>query len=326
MSGRPAVIAITGATGFVGGALVRHVAGQAAYNVRVATRANPVSFGQKVELVPIADLSSDTDWAAFVAGADVVVHAAARVHMLSDSADNPEDEYFQANVAATLNLAEQAVAAGVKRFIFISSIKVNGESTSTGQPFTADQPENPSDSYGTSKSKAEQGLREVSARTGLEVVIIRPVLVYGPGVKANFLNMMRWLDKRVPLPLGAVNNRRSLVALDNLVDLIATCIWHPAAGNQTFLVSDGEDVSTTELLRGIGRSLGKPARLLPVPVWMLKSAALMIGKKGFAQRLCGSLQVDISKTCTMLDWTPPVTVEAAMNKTVGYFLEHKEND
>jgi nucleoside-diphosphate-sugar epimerase len=175
-----------------------------------------------------------------------------------------------------------------------------------------------------SKFKAEQGLRELSGRTSMEVVIIRPVLVYGPGVKANFLNMIRWLDKGVPLPLGSVNNRRSLVALDNLVDLIATCALHPAAANQTFLVSDGCDLSTTDLLRQVAKSLGKPARLLPVPVWLLTAAASTMGKKAISQRLCGSLEVDIAKTCTMLDWTPPSSVEAAMNKTVRYFLEHKE--
>lgn len=324
MNGRPAMIAVTGATGFVGGALVRHLAEQSAYKVRVATRTAYVPPGDRVEHVHIGSLTPECDWAAFVNGVDVIVHAAARVHLLNDSAENPDDEYFRVNVASTLNLANQAVLAGVKRFIFISSIKVNGESTLKGEPFTADQPSDPSDAYGISKCKAEQRLRELADRTGMEVVIIRPVLVYGPGVKANFFNMMRWLDKGMPLPLGAVDNLRSLVALDNLVDLIVRCTWHPAAANQTFLVSDGDDLSTTSLLRHVANALGKPARLIPVPVWLLKTGASALGKKAFLQRLCGSLQVDISKTCTMLDWTPPVGVEVAMSKTARYFLEHKE--
>jgi len=324
MNGRPAMIAVTGATGFVGGALVRYLAGQSAYKVRVATRSAYAPPSDRVEHVQTGSLTPECDWAYFVNGVDVIVHAAARVHVLNDSAENPDDEYFRVNVTSTLHLAEQAVVAGVKRFIFISSIKVNGESTPEGAPFTAEQPGDPADAYGISKCKAEQGLRALAERTGMEVVIIRPVLVYGPGVKANFLNMMRWLDKGIPLPLGAVNNRRSLVALDNLVDLIARCTWHPAAANQIFLVSDGDDLSTTSLLLHVAKALGKPARLIPVPVWVLKTGAFALGKKAFLQRLCGSLQVDISKTCTMLDWTPPVGVEAAMSKTVRYFLEHKE--
>ncbi|EPL04244.1 putative UDP-glucose 4-epimerase [Pseudomonas sp. CF161] len=172
--------------------------------------------------------------------------------------------------------------------------------------------------------EAEQGLREIAGQTGMEVVIIRPTLVYGPGVKANFLNMMRWLSKGVPLPLGAINNRRSLVALGNLVDLVVTCLSHPAAANQTFLVSDGEDLSTTELLRRMGQALGSPARLLPVPSWMLETGATLLGRKAFSQRLCGSLQVDISKTRELLGWTPPLSVDAALRVTAQHFIEQRK--
>lgn len=318
-------IGITGATGFVGGALVRHLLSSDRHSLRLAVRGDYCAPDSRVEVIRVGSLAPDNQWGNFTRGLDVVIHAAARVHVMKESDGDPEVEYLRANVLATLNLAEQAAAAGVRRFIFISSIKVNGESTTPGSVFRADDPVQPQDAYGVSKMKAEQGLRELAARTGMEVVIIRPVLVYGPGVKANFLSMMRWLDKGVPLPLGAIDNRRSLVALDNLVDLIDTCMTHPAAANQIFLASDGRDLSTSELLRQMGSALGKPARLVPVPAWVLGQVAAMVGKRSFSQRLCGSLQVDIAKTCSMLGWTPPVTIEDAMNKTAQYFLEHKKH-
>jgi nucleoside-diphosphate-sugar epimerase len=238
---------------------------------------------------------------------------------MNDTEADPLAAFRQVNVEGTLNFARQAAEAGVRRFIFISSIKVNGEGTSAGQPYTADDVPAPTDPYGVSKQEAEQGLREVAQTTGMEVVIIRPVLVYGPGVKANFLNMMRWLDKGVPLPFGAIDNRRSLVSIDNLVDLIVTCIDHPAAANQTFLVNDGEDLSTTMLLSRMAHALGKPARLIPVPSWLLERGASMLGRKALSQRLCGSLQVSIEKTRTLLNWTPPVSVDDALAKTAQYF-------
>ena len=222
-----------------------------------------------------------------------------------------------------MNLARQAATAGVRRFIFISSVKVNGEVTSLGVPYTADAKAAPVDPYGISKMEAEQGLRLIAAETGMEVVIIRPVLVYGPGVKANFHSMMSWLHKGIPLPLGSIYNKRSLVALDNLVDLIVTCITHPAAANQTFMVSDGDDLSTTELLRSMGAALNKPARLLPVPSWVLEVGAVALGRRALSQRLCGSLQVDISKTRELLNWSPPVSVNEALSKTANHFLEQR---
>jgi nucleoside-diphosphate-sugar epimerase len=291
----------------------------------VAVRDKRFSGNERMEVVNIGPLAPDNRWDRFVAGVDVVIHCAARVHVLNERASDPRQEYHRANVLGTLNLAEQAAAAGVRRFVFISSIKVNGEATLPGTAFEADGPALPEDDYGLSKKEAEEGLRELAHRTGMEVVIIRPVLVYGPGVRANFLNMMRWLDKGVPLPLGAVHNQRSLVALDNLVDLITCCIHHPAAANQTFLVSDDRDLSTSDLLRQIGLALGKPARLLSVPVWLLDGLATGLGKRGISRRLCGSLQVDISKTRNMLGWTPPTTVEDAMLRTAQYFREHQKD-
>ncbi|WP_415258596.1 UDP-glucose 4-epimerase family protein [Thauera phenylacetica] len=318
---------VTGGTGFVGRALISSLIKKRPFEITLAMRdpAHVPSLGsERVKVFYIDSLNDRTDWSEMVSGADVVIHCAARAHLLKDKALNPLQEYRRVNVEGTLNLARQAVAAGVNRFIFISSIKVNGESTARGQPFTADSSPNPIDPYGISKLEAEQRLIELAANSVMEIVIIRPVLVYGPGVKANFLNMMRWLYKGVPLPLGAIHNKRSLVALDNLVDLIVTCIDHPGAANQTFLVSDGEDLSTTELLRRMSQALCKRPHLLPVPAWMLETAAKVVGKQSIAQRLCGSLQVDISYTRERLGWMPPVSVDAALQKTAQYFLEQQK--
>ncbi|VVQ05959.1 N-acetyl-alpha-D-glucosaminyl-diphospho-ditrans, octacis-undecaprenol 4-epimerase [Pseudomonas fluorescens] len=233
-------------------------------------------------------------------------------------------DYRKVNVFSTLNLASQSVAAGVKRFIFISSIKVNGEQTPADRPFTADDHANPSGAFAISKFEAELGLLELAKQASMEVVIIRPVLVYGPGVKANFLNLMRWLDKGIPLPLGAIDNRRSLVALDNLVSLMVTCIDHPRAANEIFLVSDGEDLSTTVLLQRLARALGVQARLLPIPGRLLKLAGSLIGRRDFTQRLCGSMQVDIEKTRTLLDWAPVVSVDCALESAAHYYQENSK--
>jgi nucleoside-diphosphate-sugar epimerase len=245
----------------------------------------------------------------------VVIHAAARVHVMNETAVDALTEFRKVNVEGTLRLARRAAESGVKRFIFISSIKVNGESTVLGKPFKANDFPAPADPYGVSKYEAEEALKQLSLDTGMEVVIIRPPLVYGPGVKANFLSMMRWLERGVPLPLGAIKNRRSLVAIGNLVDLAITCISHPAAANQTFLVSDGEDLSTTQLLRRMADALKVRAHLLPIPEAGLRLGALLLGKKAIADRLCGSLQVDIGKTCSMLNWLPPVSVDKALQRT-----------
>ena len=268
----------------------------------------------------MGDLEPSTDWSVALGGVSAVVHCAARVHVMSDTAADPLAEFRQVNVQGTLNLARQAAAVGARRFVFVSSIKVNGEATQLGRPFTADDAPAPLDAYGVSKMEAEQGLRELSAQTGMEVVIIRPPLVYGPDVKANFAAMMRWLRRGIPLPLGAIHNQRSLVALDNLVDLIVTCLSHPAADNQTFLVSDGEDVSTTELLQRMGQAMNRPARLIPVPAGLLMQAAALLGKRDVAQRLCCSLQLDIEKTRQLLNWNPPLTLDQGLKKAAEGFV------
>ncbi len=247
------------------------------------------------------------------------------VHVMNDSSSNPLEDFREVNTHGTLNLAQQAADAGVKRFIFISSIKVNGESTELGLPFKSDDHFIPTDPYGLSKYEAEVGLRKIAEKTGMEVVIIRPPLVYGPGVKANFAAMMKWVNKGLPLPFGGIkNNKRSLVSVDNLVDLIITCIDHPKAVNQTFLVSDDEDLSTSQLLSNMASALNVPNRLLPIPASWLSLVAKLLGKPAIAQRLCGSLQVDISKTKKLLNWRPPYSTAECMKKTADVFLKNNK--
>ncbi|MBM3336522.1 MAG: SDR family oxidoreductase [Betaproteobacteria bacterium] len=314
------MIMVTGATGFVGGALVRRLASDHSFKgVVAAIRINAESLPGGVLQVQIGDLLPSTNWGAALQGADAVVHCAARVHVMQEDTTDPLKTYREVNLSGTLNLARQAARTGVRRFVFVSSIKVNGETTQPGQPFTADDLPAPLDPYSISKLEAEQGLREIEAQTGMEVVIVRPPLVYGPGVKANFASMMHWLARGIPLPLGAINSTRSVVALDNLVDLLVTCLKHPAAAGQTFLVSDGEDISTTELLRRTAEAMGRKAVLWPVPTFILEWGATLAGKQAVAQRLCGSLHVDITKTRQLLGWTPPVSVDEGLRRTAEGF-------
>jgi len=308
----PEGILVTGASGFVGGQLKTRLAARPSVAVRGAVRAK--LEGDHSGLIAVGEINGDTDWSEAFLGQHVIVHTAARAHIMDDKAADPLTEFRKVNVAGTLNLARQAAAAGVRRFVFISSVKVNGEQTVGGSCFTANDTPAPQDPYGRSKLEAEQGLQQIARETGMEVVIIRPPLVYGPGVKGNFASMIRLVAKGLPLPLGAIHNKRSLVALDNLVDLIIACIDHPAAANQVFLAGDGQDVSTTELLRGVGRAMGKPARLIPVPAGMLMLGASLLGKKAVAQRLLGSLQVDISKARNLLGWEPPLSVEEGLRR------------
>jgi nucleoside-diphosphate-sugar epimerase len=312
------VILITGATGFVGKALVQRLLAYAVLRrLVVAVRIGGQQWPEAVLPIVTGDLKPSTDWSIALEGVAVVVHSAARVHVMQNSEADPLAAFRAVNVAVTLNLARQAAAAGVKRFVFISSVKVNGERTPLLRAFTEADAPNPQDAYGQSKHEAEQGLRQIALNTGMEVVIIRPPLVYGPGVKANFAALMRAVQRGWPLPLGAVHNQRSLVALGNLLDLIVTCITHPQAANQTFLVSDGQDLSTTELVRGMAHAAGVPARFLPVPVWALQAGATLLGKGDALQRLCGNLQVDISKSRSLLGWVPPMSVEEGLRRAMA---------
>lgn len=309
-------VLVTGANGFVGCALWQRLNAMSGMQAVGSVRRAVALTDKGAALVRIDDLSAQAGWSVAVAGVEAVVHAAARVHATADGEADPLLEFRRINVQGTLQLARQAATAGVRRFVFISSVKVNGEATEVGRPFSANDPPAPMDPYAVSKMEAEQGLHQLAAQAGMELVIIRPPLVYGPGVKANFAALMRAVQRGWPLPLGAVHNRRSLVALDNLVDFIVTCLTHPRAANQTFLVSDGHDLSTADLVRGLAHAAGVPAHLLPVPVWALEAGATLLGRRDAAQRLCGNLQVDIAKARNLLGWVPPLTVEEGLRRAV----------
>ena len=311
-------ILVTGGSGFVGRSVCEQI-GSEEIDVFPVVR-SPDKAASSSKCIIVRDIGPDTGWQKILSGTDVIIHAAARVHVAKDTAADPLAAYRHINVAGTLNLARQAADAGVKRFIFLSSIKVNGDNTTIDRPFRANDQANPGDAYGRSKYEAEVGLQQLSQVSGMDVVVIRPPLVYGPGVRANFLTMMRWVHRGWPVPFGNVENRRSLVALDNLVDLIKTCCVHPAAANQVFLISDDEDVSTTELLRRIGVALQRPARFFPLPPALVRAFAAIAGKHGQVARLLGSLQVDIDKTRKLLGWSPVVNMEAALQETARQYL------
>lgn len=303
-------VLLTGASGFVGRALTARLVENNFVDLAVAIRQSVPVSGASAHV--IKDLSAGTDWSSALAEQQVVIHTAARAHVLNEKAVDSLAEYRKVNVDGALNLARQAAKAGVRRFIFISSIGVNGNNST--RPFTASDRPNPVEPYAVSKSEAEQGLWRLQQATEMEIVIIRPPLVYGLGAPGNFGRLVRWVQRGVPLPMGAIHNKRSLVGIDNLVDLIIRCIDHPAATNQVLLAGDGEDLSTTELLRGVGKALGKPAKLIPIPAAMLQFGATLLGKETMAQRLLGSLQIDIGETCELLDWKPPYTVQEGLRR------------
>ena len=315
-------VAVTGASGFVGQAVTTALL-SSQHDVHAVVRSldkNAPVLAQAVQTFPIGDIMVDTNWNSALAGVDCVVHCAARTHVINETETNVLAAYRAVNVAGTRQLAEQAAKMGLRRLVYLSSIKVNFEQTTSAECVSFPDNAFTEDPYAISKWEAEQALHEVSAKTSLEVVIIRPPLVYGPGVKGNFLSMLGWLKRGVPLPLGAIQNQRSLVGIDNLVNLIVTCMDHPAAANQTFLVSDDEDLSTTDLVRQLGAALGKPARLIPVPASLLRLAAQMTGNQDMAERLLGNLQVNISKTKETLDWAPLVKMDDGLRKTATWFL------
>ncbi|MCR9988029.1 UDP-glucose 4-epimerase family protein [Vibrio antiquarius] len=311
-------VLLTGGTGLVGGTLLEKLP----MTTNVVGRSQPSRACRFFK----GDLVDNPDYFEALSDVDVVVHCAARVHVMRDESDEPLEEFRKVNTVATLNLARQASIFGVKRFIFVSSIKVNGESTNIGNPFTAVSPRAPKDWYGASKAEAEELLLKFGHDVGMEVVIIRPTLVYGPGAKANFASLMNLVSKGTPLPFGCItNNKRSLVSVDNLVDLIITCIDHPNAANQVFLVSDDHDLSTSEMVRHMAKALGKPTWQLPVPVWCYKLAGKVFNKVDVVDRLTGSLQIDISHTKETLDWVPPQSLQEGFKQTAEAFLQSKKS-
>jgi nucleoside-diphosphate-sugar epimerase len=309
-------VMVTGASGFVGKRLC-----EALVTRGIDCVATSRSGGAGV--IGVGELRADTDWREALQDVGVVVHLAARVHVMVETESDPLQAFRRANVDGTIRLAEQAVQAGVRRFVYVSSVKVNGEATHA-RPFSVDDVPAPEDPYGISKREAEDALRSFAAQSGLELVIVRPPLVYGPGVKANFQSLMRAVRRGMPLPIGAVHNRRSMVALDNLIDFLILAAAHPGAPGRTFLVSDGDDMSTATLARKLGAAMQQSPRLVPVPVWALSLIGKLTGKSAVVDRLTSSLQVDSRPCRELLGWTPPLSVDQGIGATVAHFLAREE--
>lgn len=336
-------VLITGATGFVGQALSALLIKQG-FQIRSVIRSKPDHYSHNVsrkaintaESFAVGSIGPHTNWSDSLRDIDTVIHLAARVHVMNDRIENPVAAYREVNTAGTELLAKEAAKSGARRFIYLSTIKVNGEETglrtkasglkakNLNKYFSESDIPHPKDPYAISKWEAEDVLRTISSETLMEVVIVRPPLVYGPGVKANFLNLLKIADKGIPLPLGSINNARSFVSLDNLIDFITCCIKHPAAAGETFLVSDGEDLSTPELIKKIAQFMGRPCRLFPFPPNLLHIVGKLIGKSDMIDRLTGSLQVDISKAQNVLGWKPPMSVDAGLRKTVDWYKKRTE--
>ncbi|MEO8166354.1 MAG: SDR family oxidoreductase [Betaproteobacteria bacterium] len=308
-------VLVTGASGFIGRALCHQLRSHE-WEVRAATRT--LTEGHDVSAVAVGDIGPDTDWSVALAGCEAVIHLAAHVHVMQGQSGDAAKEFTRVNVQGSEKLARQAALAGVKRFLFLSSVKVNGE-RSAGRGFVESDPPAPVDRYGASKAEAESRLKEVAFENGMELVIVRPPLVYGPGVAANFLKLLGTVDGGVPLPLASIRNRRSLIYLGNLVHALGACLSHRDAANRTFFVSDDEDVSTPQLIREIAAALGKQPRLLPFPPGWLRAVAFVSGRSDQMDRLTGSLQVDISSIESALGWRPPHTLQQGLEQTVSWY-------
>ena len=307
-------ILVTGSTGFVGKVLTYDLVKKGFHVVAVVRKKK--SLSRSITQVVVPDINENTSWVKALENCNAVIHLAGRVHVMQETSSNPLAEFRRLNVAGSKNLARCAIAAGVKRFVYVSSIKVNGEETLNGEAFTEFSKVEPQDPYGVSKYEAEQALLQVARETGLEVVIVRTPIVYGTGVKGNFAQLISVLKRGLPLPFASVCNKRSLLYVGNLVDALLLCATHPAAGGQTYLVSDGEDLSTFDLLHKLTIMMGRAPRIFAFPTSLLKLAGLLMGKSKQIGRLLGSLQVDSSKIRRELGWVPPYTLEQGLQNTV----------
>ena len=308
---------VTGANGFVGQHLCAELL-RKGQSVRAAVRSADSSI-DNTEAAVVGAIDGETNWADALHDVDVVIHLAARVHVMKDTATDPLTEFLKINTQGTANLARQAAAAGVKRLVYVSSIKVNGEQTTETQPFAESDTPNPQDAYAISKWRAEQILQRIAQETGLEVVIVRPPLVYGSGVKGNFIRLLAAVDKGIPLPLASVRNKRSLIYLGNLVDALFVCASHPAAAGKTYLVRDGEDASILDLVRQTATGLERPVRLFPLPVWLLRGLGRLLGKPESVERIVGSLRVNDDLIRKELGWKPVFTLQQGLQATALWY-------
>jgi nucleoside-diphosphate-sugar epimerase len=313
-------VLVTGATGFVGRPLCRSLR-QRAFTVVAALRA-PSPFSDADNSAIVGDIGPETDWSVALQAVDTVVHLAGRVHQMDASAAGDVDAFHRINVQATERLAQEAARLGVRRLVYVSSTKAMGERTEPAKPFSEDDRPKPNDAYGVSKWEAEQAIQRVAAQTGLQTAILRPPLVYGPGVRANFLNLMRLVDSGIPLPFGCIDNRRSLIYVNNLTDALLACIAHPNAAGQVFMVADAEDLSTAQLVRELSRSLGVRARLAPVPVSLLCRLGRILGQAAVVERLTESLTVDSRRIRNTLGWNPPYSISRGFDETAEWFRRH----
>ncbi len=314
-------ILVTGANGFVGHQLCEELAKQG-FPVRAASRAKESLSVIGFENIKVSDIDSHTDWTAALSQVKTVIHLAARVHVMNDDATNPLDEFLRVNLHGTVNLAQQAANVGVRRFVYVSSIKVNGEYTIEDRPFAEACTPNPQDHYAISKLKAEHALEAIGVDTGMEIVIVRPPLIYGPGVKANFLNLIKLIDKSLPLPLGSIHNSRSMVYVGNMVSALVACATHRDAANQIYLVSDGEDISTPQLVDKISTALNSRNRTFYFPIFLIYFAATLFGKRATIQRLTQSLIIDSTKIRKELGWQPPFTLTYGLKVTADWYKQN----
>ena len=310
---------ITGATGFIGSALLENLEADSRFAVFGTSRRRQSPRIGSAQILQVGELGAETDWECVLGGVDAIVHTAARVHRMDELPEGDLEKYRETNVAGTIRLANAATQSGVRRFVFLSSVKVTGDKTEPGIPFDTNTIPAPADPYGVSKLEAERELQRIGSATGMEIVIIRPTLVYGPGVGANFEALMRWVNRGVPLPLARIRNKRSMIARENLVSLIVACLQHPDAPDHVFYAADGEDLSTSDLLRRVGSALGMRVRLFWLPSVLLRGLAALAGQTNRAQRLLDSLQVDTTPARQILGWQPVVSVDEGIQATTAAF-------